>query len=201
MPVFDEMPNVVVEPVAPPPPVARSAPRPLRDPAAEERELEADDSEEELEVGPEEELERPVVETPSRARSGDHPPIHGDRAASAEAIGTMSEPESELEPEAIAGVDAPTMADSPEEPEVAAEPTVEVRDDRSASAHAPPSTSRSPVEARPEGEEREVVVIDAYDLDPDARSHQQVEGDGIADDDVDDGERKRWSLFRRGGKR
>jgi chromosome partitioning protein len=201
MPVFDEMPNVVVEPVAPPPPVARSAPRPLRDPATEEREPEADDSEEELEVGPEEELERPVVETPSRAGSGDHQPIHGDRAASAKAIGTMSEPESELEPEAIARVDAPTMADSPAEPEVAAEPTVEVRDDRSASAHAPPSTSRSPVEARPEGEEREVVVIDAYDLDPDAQSHPQVEGDGIADDDVDDGERKRWSLFRRGGKR
>jgi chromosome partitioning protein len=206
MPVFDEMPNVVVEPVAPPPPVARSAPRPLRDPVAGEREQEADDVdaedfEEELVQGPEEELGPPAVGTPSRAGSGDHTPMHGDRADSADVIETVSEPQPEPDGPETALVDPATRVDSPERRDDAAEPSVEVGNERSAPGRALPATGGSSVEARPEGEEREVVVIDAYDLDPDAESHPQVEGDGITDGDVDDGERKRWSLFRRGGKR
>jgi chromosome partitioning protein len=52
--------------------------------------------------------------------------------------------------------------------------------------------------------EREIVVIDAYGLDADADADSQAEVDGDEDlfpEEDDDGRRKRWSLFRRGGNR
>jgi hypothetical protein len=64
-----------------------------------------------------------------------------------------------------------------------------------------PTDTSSPTDALPEDDDSGVVVIDAYDLDPDTRPYQQVEGNGVQEDDEDDGRRKRWSLFRRGGKR
>jgi chromosome partitioning protein len=194
MPVFDEMPNVVVEPVAPPPPVARSAPRPLRDAVAEEREPAADTREE----APEHE----VAEPRPPAGPGNAPRAHGDQAATAGAR-TGQTPETEPEGAEAASLDAPSAVDSPPEPESGPErePAVEVQAEQPAPDHAAAAATGSAAEARPEDEEREVVVIDAYDLDPDAQSHPQVEGNGVTDEEVDDGQRKRWSLFRRGGKR
>jgi chromosome partitioning protein len=54
--------------------------------------------------------------------------------------------------------------------------------------------------------EREVVVIDAYDLDPDTTPIAATETEaspngGEPRDEDEDGPRKRWSLFRRGGRR
>jgi hypothetical protein len=44
-------------------------------------------------------------------------------------------------------------------------------------------------------------VIDAYGLDPDAASQPEVEDDDLVAQEDEDGGRKRWSLFRRGGNR
>jgi chromosome partitioning protein len=49
--------------------------------------------------------------------------------------------------------------------------------------------------------EREVFVIDAYGLDPDAGSRAEADEDGPHAEDEEEGGRKRWSLFRRGGNR
>jgi chromosome partitioning protein len=191
MPVFDEMPNVVVEPVAPPPPVARSAPRPLRDVVAEEREVDVTDAVEET---PEHEVAEPP--TPADA-------LPADGGAATAGLPPDETPEAQPEGAEDAPLDAPATVASPEAPDVVVEPeaAVEVHVEQSPANHAAIADTGSAAETRPEDEGREVVVIDAYDLDPDAHSHRQVEGNGVTDEEVDDGERKRWSLFRRGGKR
>jgi chromosome partitioning protein len=68
--------------------------------------------------------------------------------------------------------------------------------DRDAGAASPSGAREAPPHA-----EREVVVIDAYGLDPDAVPAPEVEGDDVAQQEDEDGGRKRWSLFRRGGNR
>jgi chromosome partitioning protein len=164
MPVFEEMPTVVVEPVAPPPAAARSAPRPLREAVAQERadSAGAATADEESADGSEVDVTE-LTEPASVTTSTDtEVPVHPSARAEAE-----GEVEAEVEPQPMPP------------PPVGAAPDV--------------------AEPQPTGEDRDVVVIDAYDLDPDAISHAEVEGNGVPDDD--DSQRKRWSLFRRGGKR
>jgi hypothetical protein len=191
MPVFDEMPNVVVEPVAPPPPVARSAPRPLREAVAEELEVDVIDTVEET---PEPEVAEPP--TPADA-------LPADGGGATAGLPPDETPEAEPEGAEDAALDAPATVASPEAPDVVTEPeaAVEVQLEQPPANDVAITDTGSAAETRPEDEGREVVVIDAYDLDPDAHSHPQVEGNGVTDEEVDDGQRKRWSLFRRGGKR
>jgi chromosome partitioning protein len=169
MPTFEEMPSVVVEPVAPPPePIARSAPRPLREAVAEERAREAAESSppesEEPEPSSADALERPE-------------PASAEPALDGSATEPQEEPSVEAEPE----------------------PAVEME----VAVDAPPAAPAEPVRTPPppEREARPPVVIDAHDLDPDASPKVKAEQDHSNGEDADDGQPKRWSLFRRGGKR
>jgi chromosome partitioning protein len=175
LPLFEEMPTVEVEPVAPAPePTARSAPRPLREAVAEELER-AEREESEPSKGPEPSEPQASLTEPSSElglEDGVGPSVGSPAEAETSSRGTAarSQPQPEVEPAPAEGL----AADASE-----------------AEAPAPP---------RAEGKGRAPVVIDAYDLDPDAGSNPEVEGNGN-ESDVDDGQRKRWSLFRRGGRR
>jgi chromosome partitioning protein len=198
MPLFDEMPSVVVAPVAPPPPLARSAPRPLRDAAANQGE---DDAAADVVTGDEGEADEARARS-AVAASPDEDRPSGPAAPRSETGDDAASPALEA-PADLAGIAARPMADATMADDA------ELLDDAEVEVGAVPPEAGDPVgsgvvepDERPgEDEEREVVVIDAYDLDPDAQSHPQVEGNGAPEGDEDDGRRKRWSLFRRGGKR
>ena len=211
MPVFEEMPSVVVAPVAPPPPVARSAPRPLREAAG--------DASESAGVPPDDALERPGVrpdevgaDVPAGGQAVESATVAADPEASAPPLAEDVDqrdavPASADGAPARRGEARDALADEPaREPGATgrAEASAEAESSRQAAAETTPIPSPHVADGRAEGEQRDVVVIDAYDLDPDARSHPVVEGNGVregVEDDEDDGRRKRWSLFRRGGRR
>jgi chromosome partitioning protein len=181
VPVFDEMPTVVVEPVAPPPAGARSAPRPLREAVPDLFEEEQDEED------GDEPTREPVVEE-------EGPGPMAPQATEPEDT-TGSAPSQDLE---AASVIAP-----PEEvADGSAEPDVGVEVDDAEIEAATRALDRAPEDANVprEDERRDVVVIDAYDLDPDATVEPDVEADAGLDEEDDDGRRKRWTLFRRGGK-
>jgi chromosome partitioning protein len=188
MPVFDEMPTIVMEPVTPP--VARSAPRPLREavpvPEAEDE--------------PQQAAQTPPMaprSAPEGASASDVAPSPADAAAQ-----VTKGADAQTQPPHDAGVPegtAPHVVRA-EMPDVE-QPEVEVQAVPALPREAAPTGTSSSIDALPEDDDSGVVVIDAYDLDPDARSNPQVEGNGVQEDDEDDGRRKRWSLFRRGGKR
>jgi chromosome partitioning protein len=170
LPVLDEMPTVVIEPVAPPP-AARSAPRPLREAASED--------EPDAPVGPE--LDAGVPERVGSAVEAPQGPEAG-----AEDEPQAEEPRAE-EPEA-------------EEPR-AEEPRAEVEPVPSKEA-GPGGSALLSVEEEPGTREREILVIDAYDLSAEAApGAEEPDSPGEDDSAAEDGGRKRWSLFRRGGNR
>jgi chromosome partitioning protein len=188
MPVFDEMPTIVVEPVTPP--VARSAPRPLREAVPEH---EAED-----------ERQHPPQTPPMAPRSApegapaiDIAPSPGDAAPR-----VTKEADALTRPTHDAEIPKGTVSDVVrDEVRDVEQPEVEVEAVAAVPRVVAPTDTSSPTDALPEDDDSGVVVIDAYDLDPDTRPYQQVEGNGVQEDDEDDGRRKRWSLFRRGGKR
>jgi len=197
MPVFDELPSVVVEPIAPPSePVAR-APRPLRESVAEDHaqaEGDVDGGDAESGAGHAGSAVA-VVEPPDDVPpSPDEPQVETtSEVSSSGGIGGIREQQPDRDVEASG---APTDS---VRPSAASEGAVEARTSGMAvgSADAPePSDAQPP---RRETEERTAVVIGAYDLDPDARPEPEVPQNGPIDED--DGQRKRWSLFRRGGRR
>jgi chromosome partitioning protein len=207
LPSFEEMPTVVVEPVAPPPPAPRSAPRPLRDSAASASEPEPEPVEPELEPA------EPILERSKpgiRRLSLDPREVEEDPGPSApDLYETGSElPGSEDMKNQMPGPthDAVLPEAEPIHPRLEAPPQRPADDglgfEPDAGDERPPGfetqTPRAS-DAPPKGD-HEVVVIDAYDLDPDAGSEPEVEGNGSTRDDEGEG-RKRWSLFRRGGKR
>jgi chromosome partitioning protein len=167
MPAFDEMPAVVVEPTVergemaeptePVPaaptqqPVARSAPRPLREAVEKERALAAEE----------------------RARAAEEVALETEDDEAAAATSTA-----DAEPT------RPPDADMPSAPSDVTEP----------------ASSRA-TERPPDRGDRTPVVIDAYDLEPRTPAEIGAEPNGSTREDEDDGQRKRWSLFRRGGRR
>jgi len=206
MPVFDELPSVVVKPIAPPSePVAR-APRPLRESVAEdhaqaEADVDVDGGDAESGAGHAGSAVA-VVEPPDDVPpSPDEPQVETTaEGSSSDGVGGTREQQPDRDVEASG---APTDSVRPSAP---SEGAIEARTSGTAvgSADAPepsedapePSDAPSP---RREVEEPTAVVIDAYDLDPDARPEPGVPQNGPMDED--DGQRKRWSLFRRGGRR
>jgi chromosome partitioning protein len=203
MPVFDEMPNVVVEPIAPTPAPARSAPHPLREALVEHAEEDAPDDEDsgadEVTVdgstAAEQTAPQPTavpVEPAGSPVDMSPRPVHGPEAGAGTGAGATDAGPTEA-------ADAPPPREDPaRRPDASPVEIHPPAPSAATPAHGVPPAS---AQARGEEEDREVVVIDAYDLDPDAQSHPQVEGNGAPEDDEDDGRRKRWSLFRRGGKR
>jgi chromosome partitioning protein len=176
MPVFDEMPSVVVEPVAPAPAVARSAPRPLRDIAPDAVST-----------------ERPAREPNDQA---------ADREIISQAdpeIAAASDREGTTDPRTAREIPASEPGGEPEPAEGHGAVEVEAVESRAGG----PDGAERPEErnAAPEGERRDVIVIDAYDLAPSLPPEAEVERDTASDERADDGSRKRWSLFRRGGRR
>jgi chromosome partitioning protein len=187
LPSFDEMPTVVVEPVAPPPVPARSAPRPLRDVTDDRLRTNGDELEaQEDEVA--EGLEPDGVGWAAGEGSADQRETH-DVAEGATFPGddAGTPPGTDDGREVVGEVDEPSFADPiavlrPEEWAVGASTGVDS-------------------DSSPEAEDHEVVVIDAYGLESDAGSQPEVEGNGAPVEAESDEGRKRWSLFRRGGKR
>jgi chromosome partitioning protein len=199
MPVFDEMPRVVVEPVVPPSP-ARSAPHPLREVAPDAGRWP------EPGEGPAD-LEEPSAQPSSGPSSGASAAGTGDRLTPAPVdLGASSLAAQEVEASSLAAqeveassVPAPSAAALEASADAEADVHVHTADPSADSlALSGPGEEDNP---SPEHDEPAVVVIDAYDLDPDAGPQPQVEGDRAFDEDEDDGRRKRWSLFRRGGRR
>ncbi len=178
--VFDETPHIVVEPVAPAvEPIARSAPRPLRvEPDVERDEDEPD-------------VERDEVEPPHLGGS-----VEGTRGQPRGH--QVREPEGEAQagtqPESAPRAQAAATEPEPSEPDRA-----HVDVDGPAPTPEPVPPPPTPVEHGGEGEHegREVVVIDAYD--PQSEANPTPVAEPGAEDD--EGGRKRWSLFRRGGRR
>jgi hypothetical protein len=181
------MPTVVVEPVAPPPVPARSAPRPLRDVTDDRLRTNGDELEaQEDEVA--EGLEPDGVGWAAGEGSADQRETH-DVAEGATFPGddAGTPPGTDDGREVVGEVDEPSFADPiavlrPEEWAVGASTGVDS-------------------DSSPEAEDHEVVVIDAYGLESDAGSQPEVEGNGAPVEAESDEGRKRWSLFRRGGKR
>jgi chromosome partitioning protein len=182
MPVFDETPTVVVEPVAPPPPAARSAPRPLRDVAPDATAV----AREATHVAPEGADVAPEAAT--------EPPDAADVAPE----GADVAPDATTEPQPSEDAAGRVARDVEEQGEVDVEVDV---------TRPPPSPEDGPTTGgdanrSAEDEQRDVVVIDAYDLGSSAadEAEAEAEGDGRAAEGEDE-RRGRWSLFRRGGRR
>jgi chromosome partitioning protein len=188
LPSFDEMPTVVVEPVVPPPMPARSAPRPLRgtvDDGLGADEIDFEATEDDVAVG----LEPERASTAAAADAAAEP----DAAEFADAVTVLSEDDAETSSgqdegrETLDDVEGPSFDD--------AIPSVRAEE------WAAGASTGGPSEPPPEADDHEVVVIDAYGLDADAGPQPEVEGDGAPVEEESDEGRKRWSLFRRGGKR
>ncbi len=143
------------------------------------------------------------VPPPVAVRSAPRPLREAVEDERARAADVQDGAENEAEPAepvsgSARGLEAPETAEAPPSPDEAAgpsEPTVaDVANDA-----ADPSPRAQTVP--PPTQEGTPVVIDAYDLEPRAPSESATEPNGSARDDEDDGQRKRWSLFRRGGRR
>jgi chromosome partitioning protein len=235
LPTFEEIPNVsvVIEPVVPPPTPARSAPRPLRETATVEAEIDEPEPEDEETAEPDSPLRAAGAGEPAKPAGVGEP-----AGAAADAWDAARDPEageapSDAEPVGTGlGVSTTEQEDGRVEPKPSQEhrPTEAEARDRVTPAETPAQRSGAPGAPPPAGTgesgsgtpdggaraaspfargarkapphaEREVVVIDAYGLDPDAASQPEVEDDDLVAQEDEDGGRKRWSLFRRGGNR
>jgi chromosome partitioning protein len=182
LPSFEEVPSVVVEPSVAEPAV-RSAPHPLRESLQEE----------------EDDVDRPPRVEPT-AETLDAP------------TAAVPDPGLEVETE-MAEADDPGDSTAPGESDQEVDTAAVAVESAGPRADAGTHASTEAVEGGSSDSsdadiEREVVVIDAYDLDPDAvdgaGGSTEVESspNGAERRDQDeDGRRKRWSLFRRGGRR
>ena len=195
MPVFEEMPTVVVEPVAPQPAPARTAPHPLREsvPDAPARAPDSPsaavaDTVADLQAEHRDDPAGPALDDASTGR-----PVSDGSGAEVTAGGALpAEPKAGASRDADSGVvDEDTSSQAGvrlEEPTPRSEPTASDSGD----------TESEPL---PEEDSRRVVVVDAYDLEAADTPPPEAEDEAAGDEDEDDGRRKRWSLFRRGGRR
>jgi chromosome partitioning protein len=148
------------------------------------------------------------------ARSAPHPMREAVRAVEEEAdVDRAARVEASHEPDGIHEEvePRPTVEVEAAAPEVAdvGEPTVRRDPDGEVEGASPPGATAEAGSPEPADVdiEREVVVIDAYDLDPDvsapaAGPAPDASPNGVERRDEDEvGPRKRWSLFRRGGRR
>jgi chromosome partitioning protein len=198
MPVFEEMPTVVVEPVAPQPAPARSAPHPLRESVPDAPTPAPARAPDSPSAAVADTVPAPQAEhrdDPTRSALDDASagrPVNDGSGAEVTASGAVpAEPKAGTSLDARSGVvdeDTTSQAGVRVEEPPRSEPTASDSGD-------------SESEPLPEEDSRRVVVVDAYDLEPADTPPPEAEDGAAVHEDEDDGRRKRWSLFRRGGRR